>query len=104
MSAMRARIFRQPKSAMQSGTAGTHGWVLEFEQTDRRNADPLMGWIGSADTQPQVRLRFDSAEEALAYAARSDLVALVELPQDRRIKPKAYADNFRFGRSENWTH
>ena len=101
---MRARIFRQPKSAMQSGTAGTAEWVLEFEQTDRRTADPLMGWIGSGDTQPQVRLRFDSAEAAIAYAERGGITAQVELPQDRRMRPKAYADNFRFGRGDNWTH
>ncbi|HEX2942118.1 MAG TPA: oxidoreductase, partial [Rhodopila sp.] len=28
----------------------------------------------------------------------------IELPQARRVKPKAYADNFRYGRIENWTH
>jgi hypothetical protein len=22
----------------------------------------------------------------------------------RRVRPKAYADNFRYGRMENWTH
>ena len=101
---MRARIYRQPKSAMQSGTAGTHDWMLEFEQADRRVADPLMGWIGSHDTQPQVRLRFDSVDEARAYADARDLPYQLELPQDRTMRPKAYADNFRFGRGENWTH
>ena len=101
---MRARIYRQPKSAMQSGTAGTHDWMLEFEQADRRVADPLMGWIGSHDTQRQVRLRFDSVDEARAYADARDLPYQLELPQDRTMRPKAYADNFRFGRGENWTH
>ena len=28
---MRARIYQPPKTAMQSGWAGTHEWVLEFE-------------------------------------------------------------------------
>jgi hypothetical protein len=100
----RVRIFQQPKNAMQSGTAGTHEWVLEFEPTDRRRADPLMGWIGSADTQTQVRLRFETREEAVAYAEREGLTYAVELPHSRKFRPKAYADNFRFGRSENWTH
>ncbi len=101
---MRARIYRLPKSAMQSGVAGTHEWMLEFEQVDRRVADPLMGWIGSADTQTQVRLRFDTADEAVAYAKKNGITYQMELPQDRKLKPKAYADNFKFGRSENWTH
>ena len=102
--ARRARIFEQPKSAMQSGFAGTSEWVLQYEQADQRRADPLMGWISSSDTQAQLRLRFDSRDEAVAYAQAAGIDYEVALPQQRRIRPKAYADNFRFGRIENWTH
>jgi hypothetical protein len=101
---MRARIFRQPKTAMQSGNAGTQDWVLEFEASGPRRADPLMGWIGGSDTRSQVRLVFASRDEAVAYAERQGLAFDVELPRERKIKPKAYADNFKFGRAENWTH
>ncbi|MGE0224785.1 MAG: ETC complex I subunit [Acetobacteraceae bacterium] len=101
---MRARIFQPPKNAMQSGWAKTHEWKLEFVPTSPRRPDPLMGWIGSADTQKQVRLTFATKEEAIAYADRNGLTYVVELPQHRRVRPKAYADNFRYGRLENWTH
>jgi hypothetical protein len=101
---MRARIFRQPKNAMQSGYAATQDWVLEFEATGPRRADPLMGWIGGTDTRSQVRLVFESRDEAVAYAERQGLMFDIELPQERAIRPKAYADNFKFGRAENWTH
>ena len=101
---MRARIYQPPKNAMQSGWAATEEWVLEFEPAAPRRPDPLMGWIGSADTQAQVILRFATREEAVAYAERQGLVYDLELPQTRQFKPKAYADNFRFGRMENWTH
>ena len=40
----------------------------------------------------------------MAYAERRGLAVEVELPRERVIRPKAYADNFRFGRRENWTH
>src|SRR5579862_5567884 len=100
----RARIFQHPKTAMQSGRAGTRDWVLEFEPTEARRADPLMGWAGSADTQAQVRLRFETRDEAVAYAEREGLRYDVELPHERKFVPKSYSDNFRFGRSENWTH
>ena len=100
----RARIYQQPKTAMQSGMAATHGWVLEFQPAAPRRADPLMGWTGSADTQTQVRLRFDTREEAVAFAEKGGFPYDVELPRTRRIRPKSYADNFRFGRTENWTH
>jgi len=101
---MRARIYQPPKNAMQSGRAGTHHWVLEFEPAAPRRADPLMGWIGSADTQAQVRLFFENREEAVTYAKKQGIAYDLELPHERRVKPKAYADNFRYGRREMWTH
>jgi hypothetical protein len=101
---MRARIYQPAKNAMQSGWAGTHEWALEFEPSSPRRPDPLMGWIGSADTQAQVRLTFPTREEAIAYAEKSGIAYDLELPQPRRVRPKAYADNFRYGRLENWTH
>ena len=100
----RARIYQQPKTAMQSGWAGTQEWVLEFEPSEPRRADPLMGWSGSADTDAQVRLKFEARDEAVAYAQRHDLDYDLELARPRRVRPKAYADNFRFTRLENWTH
>jgi hypothetical protein len=101
---MRARIYQPPKNAMQSGRAGTQEWVLEFEPSSPRRPDPLMGWIGSADTQTQVRLTFSTREEAVAYAEREAISYQVEISLPRRVRPKAYADNFRYGRMENWTH
>jgi hypothetical protein len=100
----RARIFQPPKSAMQSGMAGTASWVLDYMSETAKHPDPLMGWSGGADTQTQVRLRFDTQEEAIAFAVANDLDYELELPQQRRIRPKAYADNFKFSRWENWTH
>ncbi len=77
---MRARIYQPPKNAMQSGWAATHEWMLEFEPSSPRRPDPLMGWIGSADTQAQVRLSFPTREEAVAYAEKSGIAYDLELP------------------------
>ncbi len=101
---MRARIFQPPKTAMQSGWAKTHVWVLEFMNTHARTADPLMGWTGGGDTQTQVKLSFETREEAIAYAQRNGIDYDLEISQARRVKPKAYADNFKYNRVENWTH
>ena len=100
----RTRIFQQPRNNTQSGYAGTQDWMLEFEPAEQRRADPLMGWIGSGDTEQQVRLRFDTQADAVAFAQSRGLTFAIELPHVRRVKPKAYADNFKFGRIENWTH
>lgn len=101
---MRARIYQRPKTAMQSGWAGTHEWVLEFETAARERPDPLMGWIGGGDTQAQVKLHFPTREAAVAYAEQRGIAYEVALSHARVVKPKAYADNFRYGRIENWTH
>jgi hypothetical protein len=93
-----ARILRPAKTAMSSGTAKTKQWVLEFETATKRQAEPLMGWIAAADTLNQIRLNFDTLEEAVAYADKHGLAYSVEQPHQKQIKPKAYADNFRFDR------
>jgi hypothetical protein len=90
-----ARIFQEPKNAMQSGRGRTHRWVLEFVPAQARTADPLMGWAGSGDTRRQLRLTFDSLEAAQAYAAANDISAHVIPTPARGLKLQAYADNFR---------
>ena len=91
---MTARIYQPAKTAMQSGRANTRHWLLEFEQSEKRNIDGLMGWTGSADTQAQVCLRFLSRGEAESYAKKNGIVYDVKEPQMRRVRPKSYTDNF----------
>ena len=50
------------------------------------------------------RIFEDAAKLSLAYAQRQGIAYDIELEHQRHIRPKAYADNFRFGRLENWTH
>lgn len=92
---MSARIYQRPKNAMQSGKARTDEWVLEFEQSEARRADPLMGWTGSGDTQSQVRLTFPSKDAAKDYAAKYGITARVHATPTKELKLQAYADNFR---------
>ncbi len=92
---MSARIYQRPKNAMQSGKARVEDWVLEFEQSEARRADPLMGWTGSGDTQAQVQLSFASKDEAKAYAEKYGISARVHATPAKALKIQAYADNFR---------
>jgi hypothetical protein len=103
-SSMLARIYRPAKTAMQSGKASSRGWRLEFEPASARTIDPLMGWTSSSDMNGQVRLSFDSAEEAVAYAERHGIPFRLHEPQDPPLILKAYADNFATGRKVSWTH
>lgn len=101
---MTARIYKPAKSAMQSGRANTKDWVLEFEPEHARQIEPLMGWTSSNDMRQQVRLRFASKEEAVAYCERLGLHYHVSeaKPSVRRIT--SYSDNFAFNRRDAWTH
>ncbi|MEM6309722.1 MAG: ETC complex I subunit [Pseudomonadota bacterium] len=103
---MRARIYQPAKTAMQSGTAKTKTWVLEFAQATARDVDPLMGWTSSDDTQSQVRLRFDSKEAAVDYAKAKGIEATVQEPKKRKqnIRAGGYGENFATNRRGAWTH
>ncbi len=101
-----ARIYQPPKSAMQSGRAKAHGWMLVYEPSEAKALDPLTGWYGSGDMLGQLRLPFDTREQAVAYAQAQGIAYEVEgaPAAPAAIKPKVYAENFRFGRAENWSH
>ena len=101
---MAVRIYKPAKTAMQSGEGRTRDWVLEFDPSTPRQIDPLMGWTSSSDTRQQVKLAFETKEEAIQYATRNGYAYTVIEPTPRKPLRKAYADNFKFGRPDNWTH
>lgn len=103
---MRARIYQPAKTAMQSGTAKTHSWVLDFAPDSAREVDPLMGWTSSNDMQSQVRLRFETKKAAIEYARENGIEVDVQEPKKRRanIRPGGYGENFATGRRGAWTH
>ena len=67
---------------MQSGKANSKEWLLEFEPSAARVSDPLMGWTLSTDMNGQVRIAFDTREEAVAYAQRHGI-------DNRHFNPQA---------------
>jgi NADH dehydrogenase ubiquinone Fe-S protein 4 len=102
---MLARIYQPARSTMQSGPRD-RGWVLEFAPASARVIDPLMGWTGSGDMESQVRLRFETKEEAIAYADRYGIAYQLFDPNRRRhiLRQNGYGDNFASGRRFAWTH
>ena len=101
---MSARIFSPSKTAMQSGKAKTGHWVLEFEPEAPRRIDPLMGYTTSGDMKSQIRLTFDTLEEATAYATKNGIAFQVQEPKEARRRQISYAENFRYDRKVPWTH
>jgi hypothetical protein len=100
---MTAKIYLPARSAMQAGQ-GKDKWVLEYEPETAREIEPLMGWTSSNDMKSQVKLRFESREEAIAYATREGIAYRVEEPKPATRKLVSYSDNFKHTRIVPWSH
>ncbi|MGP0091264.1 MAG: ETC complex I subunit [Xanthobacteraceae bacterium] len=101
---MTARIYKPAKTAMQSGTARTKDWVLDYEPEQPPVVEPLMGWTSSGDMKQQLRLQFYTKEDAIAYCERDGIPYQVFEAKEPARRTIAYADNFSFKRAEPWTH
>ena len=102
---MAVRIYKPARNAMQSGKGKSGNWVLEHERATAQSADPLMGWTSSGETRQQIKLNFDTKELAVAYAEREGLAyTVIAEPAAPKAQRKSYSDNFKFGRTDNWTH
>jgi ETC complex I subunit conserved region len=99
-----ARIYKPAKTAMQSGTAKTKDWVLDYEPSEPREVEPLMGWTSSGDMRQQLRLRFETKEEAIAYCERHGIAFQLSEPKEPARRGLSYADNFAASRRIPWTH
>jgi hypothetical protein len=101
---MTARIYKPARTAMQAGRGNTKEWVLDYEPEQPPAVEPLMGWTSSGDMKQQLRLQFDSKEEAIGYCERNGIAyQLFENPPAKRPRI-SYADNFAATRRTPWTH
>ena len=92
---MTARIFKPAKNAMQSGTAKTKEWQLDYEPEQPRAIEPLMGWTSSGDMKQQLTIRFHTQEEAVAYCERKGIPYQVIEPKDAGPPPGRLCRQFR---------
>jgi hypothetical protein len=101
---MTARIYKPARTAMQSGAAKTKEWVLDYEPEQPRAVEPLMGWTSSGDMKQQLRLQFDTKEEAIAYCERNGIAYQAFESSPSRRQRISYSDNFAHTRRTPWTH
>ena len=89
----KAKIYKPTKSSMQSGLMKTKEWVLEYI-VHNKQINSLMGWQSSSNTLSEVKMTFNSKEDAIDYAKKNKINYIVVEPNKRSIVKKSYADNF----------
>lgn len=98
LSMNKARIYQPDKNPMQSGKAKADQWVLEFVPETPYFTDSLMGWSGMSESTRELILRFPSRDAAIAYANKKNIEFDLTIPNQRKERRKAYADNFSFNK------
>lgn len=101
---MSIKIYKPSKTAMQSGFGKTKKWIAEYISNEETVKDNLMGWNSSSDTKSQIKIFFDTKEQAIEWAKINKYQYYVEEPKIRKMKIKSYASNFDVNRKESWTH
>ena len=101
---MTIKIYKPSKTAMQSGFGKTKKWLAEYISHEETLKDNLMGWNSSSDTKSQIKVFFDTKEQAVDWAKNNDDQYFIEEHKIRKIKIKSYASNFDINRQVTWTH
>ena len=89
----KAKIYKPTKTAMQSGKRNTKKWILEFDSKNT-GINPLMGWESSIDTLSEIRLEFETKDQAIKYAKKNNIDYYVLEDHKSKIIKKSYTDNF----------
>ena len=93
MTKKKAKIYKPTKTSMQSGLGKTKKWVLEYID-ESTSINPLMGWESSTNTLSEIKLFFDSKDQAIEYANKKDIDFVIIENNQRSFVKKSYTDNF----------
>ncbi|KAK9756457.1 hypothetical protein RND81_01G099100 [Saponaria officinalis] len=94
----RVVIYSPARSASQQGAGKVGRWKINFLSTQKWE-NPLMGWTSTGDPYANVGeagLTFESEEAAKAFAKKHGWQYVVKKPHTPLLKPKSYADNFKW--------
>ncbi len=92
---MSAIIYKPTRSASQSGKAATEKWLLKFVHNGTRKIEPVMGWTSSRDMMQEVILKFNSQQEAEAYARKNNIEYQLIEENEHKMILRSYAENFK---------
>ncbi|MBP9791806.1 MAG: ETC complex I subunit [Rickettsiales bacterium] len=91
---MTVTIYKPSATAMQSGRKKTKKWLLEYPVGQKHN-DSLMGWPGSKDATQNIKLFFETKEQAIYFAQKQKLDFQIIEPHLAKPSIRKYEDNFK---------
>ena len=68
---MSIKIYKPSKSSMQSGQMNTKKWLAEYISDSEQIKDTLMGWNSSLDTNSQIKVFFNTKEQAIEWSKKT---------------------------------
>ena len=89
----KAKIYKPTKTSTQSGIGKTRKWILEYID-ESISINPLMGWESSSNTLSEIKLLFDTKDQAIEYAKKNKIDFVVIENNQRSFVKKSYTDNF----------
>ena len=78
---------------MQSGVGKTKKWILEYID-ESISINPLMGWESSSNTLSELKLFFDTKDQAVEYANKNKIEFVLIENNQRSFVKISYTDNF----------
>ncbi|XP_063700421.1 NADH dehydrogenase [ubiquinone] iron-sulfur protein 4, mitochondrial [Culicoides brevitarsis] len=94
----RVRIYVPAKNSMQSGTDNLHHWEIEFDNRERWE-NPLMGWTSTGDPLSNMKVEFNSKEEAIEHCEKNGWRWFVDGEvKEKPHRVKNYGVNFAWNR------
>ncbi len=91
---MQVKIYQPTKSPTQSGRKNNFWLVEPIIEDNYKSISSLTGWTSSQSAISQLKLKFNSKEDAIKYAKNNSWAFNVVEPQSPAITKKSYADNF----------
>lgn len=94
---MHIRIYKEKKSPVQSSKPQGK-WILEaVPNVQNSYYSSCMHWNASQDSTKQIKIKFDSYEEAAKYAQSQGMRITSYVEDDmatKKMKKNSYLDNF----------
>ena len=85
---MTIKIYKPSKSSMQSGLGKTKQWLAEYISDKDKIKDSLMGWNSSLDTKEQIRIFFDTKDQAIEWAKKMENSLLLKSLKREKLNQK----------------